>query len=96
MEQTPLPPLVSNRLIRGECEDDKVTPYEVRDQYEADRQRTREVVQALVDALSLANTKLPARSALPTGTFTYMGYVCASVDAAFAVAKSRLQIEPTK
>ncbi len=56
---------------------------------EAERKSNRELVQALVDALAIANTKLPVRSALPTGVFTDIGYVCASVDAALSLASSK-------
>lgn len=52
MEQTPLPPLVSDedvKRIRNAKFSESVPIFEVRDLYEADRLKTREVVQALVD-----------------------------------------------
>lgn len=61
-EQKPLPPLVSDEYLRSHTPISEdwpdgprapVTPTEVRNLYEADRQRTREVVQSLVDALKL-------------------------------------------
>ena len=78
MEQTPLPPLVS---------DEQITWRSIRDIYEADRQRTREVVQALVNGIN------DARFAL---------FGCGKVELANALseieilAKSQLNIDPTK
>jgi ABC-type microcin C transport system permease subunit YejB len=65
MEQTPLPPLVSDQRIRdietGKFASERMYEmnyrqgmHDMRDIYEADRQKTREVVQELVDDLSRA------------------------------------------
>ena len=53
----PLPPLVTDALIAMGFDADSpraLTPYAVKAIYEADRAKTREVVQALVDDLSRA------------------------------------------
>ena len=109
MEQT-LPPLVSDEQLLGPVNNwhvggrivplygRKMTGYDVRDIYEADRAKTREVVQALVDAL---------RNADRYGNFRNDGPYHFNPDsdqhalqkfeaAAIALAKSQLQIEPTK
>jgi len=57
MEQTPIPPLVSDEKIKDirsrhdHALSVKASAYEVSDIYESDRLKTREVVQRLVDAL---------------------------------------------
>jgi len=110
MEQTPLPPLVSDEQMQADAEilskestaPDAETPNwmiadvrrgirHARDIYEADRLKTREVVQALVNMIhhrymdhpadTLANAKYYASGGLST------------VDA-LALAKSTLNIKP--
>jgi hypothetical protein len=100
MEQTPIPPLVSDDRIKGYRDGMKLTELweavpmtgsEVRRIYEADRLKTREVVQALVNMIhhrymdhpadTLANAKYYASGGLST------------VDA-LALAKSTLNIKP--
>lgn len=90
MEQTktPLPPLVSDGHTHARCG-------EMRDIYEADRLKTREVVQALVDALAKVRSEAFA-NVIPDG-FTPNPSAIEVVhiaDSAMALAKSQLQIEP--
>ena len=78
MEQTPLPPLVS---------DEQITWRSIRDIYEAERQRTREVVQALVNGIN------DARFALFASGKVELANTLAEIE---ILAKSQLNIEPTK
>ena len=99
-EQTPLPPLLSDddalTMARKEASNWRVgnqsdavagaeeTILAVRKIYEADRAKTREVVQRLVDALQRERLK-------------YSDIVdMLNIDRALALAKSQLNIEPTK
>ena len=97
MEQTKtLPPLVGDEQIRdtfmyGSLIKDEEHGFMsganyVRHEYEQDRQRTREVVQALVDK-SHHSSKCE---------YLYDSDCDCGLSAAIALAKSRLQIEPTK
>ena len=97
MEQTKtLPPLVSDEYLSsltpisedwkdGPCT--PVTPTEVRNIYEAERRRTREVVQALVNGIN------DARFALFGCGKVELANTLAEIE---ILAKSQLQIEPTK
>ena len=92
-EQT-LPPLVSDEDIN----DPKLTiplgAKMIRDIYEADRQKTLEVVQALVDAI-VDNAKYRLLTEGEEGD-TLSDFMNLTLNAAIALAKSQLQIEPTK
>ena len=92
-EQT-LPPLVSDEDIN----DPKLTiplgAKMIRDIYEADRQKTREVVQRLVDAI-VDNAKYRLLTEGEEGD-TLSDFMNLTLNAAIALAKSQLQIEPTK
>ena len=107
MEQTKtLPPLVSDEQIRNdvtltvratpnrtmEVKDLPLTPFQVRDIYEADRQRTREVVQALCNGIET----MRQGSFADRFIFADDADLGAHADSLLALAKSRLQIEPTK
>jgi hypothetical protein len=114
MEQTPLPPLVSDEQMQADAEilskestaPDAETPNwmiadvrrgirHARDIYEADRLKTREVVQALVDALAKVRSEAFA-NVIPDGFTPNPSAieVVHIVDNAMALAKSQLQIEP--
>lgn len=127
MEQTPLPPLVSDEYLSsltpisedwkdGPCS--PVTPTEVRNIYEAERSklmekitrlegktnfevvpkeqydRTREVVQGLVDLIAELRCKEGCRKYEPGGTAP-LCYQCGERHRIIALAKS-INIEPTK
>ena len=109
MEQTPIPPLVSDDAIVLMTRD-KLTPAigymkayvegcsHTRNIYEADRAKTREVVQALVDALerTLDPTSFAMTQArLPITQHEYRRALQQGSQA-LALAKSQLNIEPTK
>ena len=99
--KTPLPPLVSDDAIAKVMADQFNTQRDhvvacgaarsVRNIYEADRAKTREVVQALVDALWQFE-----------GAVVYVGWDPAEREKhkaaaqSLALAKSQLNIEPTK
>ena len=52
MSTTPRPPLLSDRRIYASCSDDRdMDPGEVRDIYEAARDKDAELIQRLVDGL---------------------------------------------
>lgn len=95
MEQTPLPPLVSDAQItwRSMCAENgviveemsfNVGAYFIRDLYEAHRAKTREVVQALVDKAHHSSKC----------EYLYESNCDCGLTAALALAKSQLQIEP--
>ena len=83
MEQTPLPPLVS---------DEQITWRSIRDIYEAERQRTREVVQALCNGIET----MRQGSFADRFIFADDADLGAHADSLLALAKSQLQIKPTK
>lgn len=101
MEQTPIPPLVSDAQLLGPANnwyvagrtiplyEKKMPGDNVRDIYEADRAKTREVVQALVDALATCQT-------FGGKTWSEDSYDEVAVAAALALAKSQLSISPSK
>ena len=102
-EQTP--PLVSDAQItwRSMCAENgviveetsfNVGAYFIRDIYEADRQKTREVVQALVDAI-VDNAKYRLLTEGEEGD-TLSDFMNLTLNAAIALAKSQMNIEPTK
>lgn len=110
MEQTPIPPLVSDAQLLGPANnwyvagrtiplyEKKMSGDNVRDIYEADRAKTREVVQALVDALerTLDPTSFAMTQArLPITQHEYRRALQQGSQA-LALAKSQLSIEPTK
>jgi hypothetical protein len=84
MEQTPLPPLLSDEILAHlncRCEN---CVRRVAKVIEADRAKTREVVQVLCDALQREQMK-------------YSDIVdMLNIDRALEVAKSQLNIEPSK
>lgn len=94
MEQTPLPPLLSDKILaQALCLSDECLW--LRAQYEEDRQRTREVVQALVNLVAELRCKEGCRKYEPGGTAP-LCYQCGERHRILALAKSQLQIEPTK
>jgi len=102
MEKT-LPPLVSDAKLQGAL--DKVAQFNlpsfeamklVRDAYEGDRAKTREVVQSLVDALKLATGWLPYHERMEEDSENKFDATDKAIVHALALAKSKLQIEPTK
>ena len=110
MEQTKtLPPLVSDEQIRdtfmyGSLIKDEEHGFMsganyVRHEYEADRAKTREVVQALVDAAKSAHHQLQNILDYRVAEGSDRDKVRAEQDIiriAMSSAKSQLQIEPTK
>lgn len=98
MEQTPLPPLLSDEILAHlncRCEN---CVRKVAKVIEADRAKTREVVQALVDALerTLDPTSFAMTQArLPITQHEYRRALQQGSQA-LALAKSQLNIEPTK
>ncbi len=98
MEQTPLAPLVSDedvKRIRNAKFSESVPIFEVRDLYEADRLKTREVVQALVNITAELRCKEGCRKYEPGGTAP-LCYQCGERHRILALAKSTLNIEPSK
>jgi len=96
----PLPPLVIDALIAMGFDADSpraLTPYAVKAIYEADRAKTREVVQALVNSAKMAREAIRVISPIPDD-----GQRIGAIDAytglaaALSSAKSQLNIEPTK
>ncbi len=102
MEQTPLPPLVGDEEL-DKWQDQrrggkggitfKWSAPKVRDLYESDRLKTREVVQALVSMIHHRHMDHPADTMASAKYYASGGL--STVDA-LALAKSQLQIEPTK
>jgi hypothetical protein len=92
MEQTPLPPLVSDKaLAQAHCLSDECLW--LRLQYEADRLKTREVVQALVNMIHHRYMDHPADTLANAKYYASGGP--STVDA-LALVKSQLNIEPSK
>lgn len=87
MEQTPLPPLVSDGSKLHDIASKMKT---LANEIEADRQRTREVVQALVDALATEEKMRRGYRFTHNGTTKLVS----TAPSALALAQSRLQIEP--
>ena len=100
----PLPPLVSDEQMEASynlgCDEGYVYTLErsmLRDIYEADRAKTREVVQALVNSAKMAREAIRVISPIPDD-----GQRIGAIDAytglaaALSSAKSQLNIEPTK
>ena len=99
MEQTPLPPLLSDEQAFGDAapffrhdpSDVRALNY-LRNIYEADRAKTREVVQALVDGIETMRQGSFADAFI----FANDDDLDAHVDRLLALAKSQLNTEPTK
>lgn len=100
MEQTPLPPLVSDEDLTGWAPNkrhmahDFPTTESVRDFYEADRLKTREVVQALVDALERVRREAEDIGTIVCNCGAPATGIQLAANTALALAKSQLQIEP--
>ena len=103
MEQTKtLPPLVSEQMRRLSSRMGNAEAYAIIQGFaadveaiEADRQRTREVVQVLVDLIAELRCKEGCRKYEPGGTAP-LCYQCGERHRILALAKSQLQIKPTK
>ena len=92
MEQTPLPPLLSDEILAHlncRCEN---CVRRVAKVIEADRAKTREVVQALVDGIETMRQGAFADAFV----FANNAELDAHADKLLALAKSQLNIEPTK
>ena len=99
MEQTPLPPLVSDEQAFSDeapftrnIDSDHFKLNYLRDIYEADRAKTREVVQALVDGIETMRQGSFADAFI----FASDADLDAHADRLLSLAKSQFNIEPTK